>query len=437
MPSEVSLAEHVFALTSGVLALALRSLIIAGEAGLSAVGAERAAELGKESRAGRAVARLKADAEGSAGGVRVALGLCFALAAIVVAHEAVALHGTMWVQIPSFVRAIVGGGLVWVATVLADTLPRSLAGARPEAWALRTAPLLLMLRAVLAPFTRAMGVLVDTLVRPFGARLRFSLPPPPLDEIERLLTHSRDANAPEPALVRSLFEFGERTAKDSMVPRTDVVAIAEDADPREVIQRLLEEGHTRVPVYRGTLDTITGIIHVKDMLPLIANPELIILHDLLRPPVFVPWNRPIVKVMRELQRTRQHLAVVVDEYGGVAGIITLADIVAEIVGEIPDEFDDGIGDVTPTPDGGALVKAEMRVSEFNEAFGAKVPEDAGYETMGGFVSLLAGAIPAEGDRFFHGGLELQISRRDPRRVLELRVTRVKATPEHRPAEPPA
>jgi CBS domain containing-hemolysin-like protein len=436
-PSAPGIAEHITALSVGALALILRSVIIAGEAGLSAVGKGRASELATSSRSGRALARLKADPEGTAGAVRSALALCFALGAVAIARESVALRHTVLAEVPWGVLALIGGGVLWAATVAADTLPRSLAAAAPEAWALRTAPVLMFFRALLAPLTRAAAVAVGPLLRPFGAKIRFSLPPPPLEEIEQILTHSREANAPEPALVRSLFEFGERTAKDTMVPRTDVVAIADDAKPREVIQLLLEQGHTRIPVYRGTLDTIVGIIHVKDLLPMLENPELIILQDLLRPPLFVPWNRPIVKVMRELQRKRQHFAVVVDEYGGVAGIITLADIVAQIVGAIRDEFDAEVEDVVPTPDGGAVVKAEIRVGEFNEVFGTKIPEDAGYETMGGFVSFLAGAIPSEGDRFYHGGFELQVSRRDPRHVLELRVTRVRGPSPGKAADGPA
>jgi CBS domain containing-hemolysin-like protein len=436
MPPQGAYApDHLAALLVASFALILRSVIIAGEAGLSAVGAERAAELGTQSRAGRAVARLKADTEASAGGIRAALGLCFALAVVVAGREAVALHRTILASLPAVVIVLITGASVWAATVLADTVPRSLASASPEAWALRTAPILLLLRTVLAPFTRLTSIVVEAIVRPLGARVRFSLPPPPLDEIEKILTDSRDANAPEPALVRSLFEFGDRTAKDTMVPRTDVVAIAQDANPREVIQLLLEEGHTRIPVYRGTLDTIIGIIHVKDLLPLIANPELIILHDLLRPPLFVPWNRPIARVMRELQKERQHLAVVVDEYGGVSGIITLADIVAQIVGEIRDEFDESASDVVAAPDGASTVQADMRVADFNQAFSTSVPLDSGYETMGGFLSFLAGAIPSEGDRFFHDGYELQVTRRDPRRVLELKVTRTRTPPEPPGATP--
>ena len=130
--------------------------------------------------------------------------------------------------------------------------------------------------------------------------------------------------------------------------------------------------------------------------------------------------------MRELQKASQHFAVVVDEYGGVAGIVTLEDIVEQIVGDIRDEFDEAEPEVVPSADGANVVRGDMRVAEFNRTFQAEVPEDQGFETMGGFLSSLAGAIPAENDRFYHGGYEFQVARRDPRRVLEIRVTRTRA-----------
>jgi CBS domain containing-hemolysin-like protein len=433
-------AEHLFWLATAAFAIVLRSLILAGEAGLSAVGRERASELADQNRAGRALAQLKADTERTAGGLRAALALCFAGAVTVAGREAVMLDQSVSIHVPGVLAVAVALVVVWSVTILLDVLPRSLAAAHPEEWALRTAPLLLFLRELLYPPIRVIGGLVDVLVRPVGARLRFSLPPPPLDEIERILTHNQDEGAPAPELVRSLFEFGDLTAKEIMIPRTDIVAIPEEMDPTDIMNVLVDQGHTRLPVYRGTLDTIIGIIHIKDLLPLLANPELIILHDLLRPPLFVPWNRPVDKVMRELQRKRQHFAVVVDEYGGVSGIVTLEDIVEQIVGDIRDEFDEEEAEVTASNDGTLLVKADMRVTQFNEQFNADVPEDDGYETMSGFVSSLAGAIPSEGDRFYHRGWEFLVTRRDPRRVTELRVTRPRADgtqPRTLPREPAA
>ena len=428
-----AVAPNLLLLVPVVLALVVRALLVAGEAALGGVGEERAGELAEVSWGGRLLARLKSDSERTHGGVRAGLTLTLVVASALVALIAVQMgRSAGWPVAWDLGLAVAGSLCVWLSSVLTDALPRSLAASNPEKWALWTAPVLLLARELLAPLTRLVTAVVDLMLRPFGVKTRFSAPPPPLEEIQRLLETSPQEGAPEPALVQSLFSFAERTVKEIMVPRTDVVAVPHDAGPDEVVQRLVEEGHTRVPVYRDTLDTIIGLIHVKDVLPLLTNPELIILHDLLRPVPFVPWNTPIPKVMRDLQRKRQHFAVVVDEYGGVAGIVTLEDIVEQIVGDIRDEFDEEAAALAPAADGTSLVPGELRVAEFNRTFDADVPEDQGYETLGGFLCSLAGALPSEGDRFYQGGFELQVLRRDPRRVLEIKVTRTKQAEESTP-----
>lgn len=433
-PPTAADATSLLPLGLAALAVVLRWTLLAGEAALSAVGSDRADELREGGHRGRAVARLKADAELTTGGVRTALALTLVLLTAAVTVFALGPDLPEG-RTDTSLRVGAGALVAWLITALTDPLPRSLAMRQPERWALRTSLVLLALRALLGPVARAVAALGDLLLRPFGARVRFSLPPPPLEEIERMLTQTRQAGAPEPALVRSLFDFAERTVKEIMVPRTAVQGLPYEAEPEEMVRLFLEEGHTRMPVYRGTLDTILGIVHVKDVLPFASNPRLIIIEDLLRPVPFVPWNRTAGQVMRELQTNSQHFAVVVDEYGGVAGIVTLEDIVEELVGDIRDEFDVEVPAVVPVAEGVSLVRGDMRLPEFRETFGVEIGEEGGYETLGGLLSSLAGDIPAEGDRFFVAGLELQVVRRDPRRVLEVRVTRMRpaesASAEHR------
>jgi len=399
--------------------LVMRGIVLAGDAAIGATGPDRARELAGASRAGRSVARLKSDPDLTSATLRAALALFLAGGVLGAVVAALRLGSSL----PPVVAGLAGTVPAWIVAVWIDSIARSLSSASPEAWALRTASLLLPLRRVLSPAVRMAHFAGDLLLRPAGLRIRLAPPSPPLEEIERLLTVSPREGAPEPALVHSLFEFGTRTVKDIAVPRTDVVAIAYGTSPSELVRLMVEEGHTRVPVYKGTLDGIVGIVHVKDLLPLLENPELIILDDLVRPVTFVPWNRPIGRAMRELQRKRQHMAVVVDEYGGMEGLVTLEDIVEQLVGDIRDEFDEEEPEVVQSADGVSLVRAEMRVGAFNGTFGVAVPEDGGYETLGGFLSSLAGAIPAEGDRFYYGGLELLVTRRDARRVMEVKVTR--------------
>ncbi len=417
-------APPLVALVPAALALFLRALIVGAEAAHAALGGERTAELALSSSAGKLLALVRRDPERTAASIRTAASLSLALAAALAAFVALALGeragGLPWLW------ALCGAGGTWLVTVFTDVVPRSVAASHPEPWALSTAWLVRALDLALWPLTRVVSGLTNLVLHPLGMRARYLAPPPPLDELQRMLTQSPDKDAPEPQLVRQLFEFAERTAKEIMIPRTDVVAVDFHAAPQGVVQLLLEEGHTRMPVFKGSLDTIVGILVVKDVLPLLQSPELIIVPDLIRPTLFVPWNMPVSKVLRELQKKRQHLAIVVDEYGGMAGIVTLEDIIEQIVGDIRDELDDEPPPVVPAGDGASLIRGDLRVAEFNRLFSAAVPFDQGYETMGGFLSALAGAIPAQADRFYQGGFEFLVARRDQRRVLEIRVARTRA-----------
>src|SRR6185369_7846345 len=174
------------------------------------------------------------------------------------------------------------------------------------------------------------------------------------------------------------------------VPRTEVVAVDVDTPVKEILRLLAEEGHSRLPVYRESLDQIVGTLHARDLVPLLEHPELIVLRDLIRPPHFVPWSNPVDQLLRDMQKRHIHMAVVVDEYGGVMGICTLEDVLEEIVGEIGDEFEaeEGKG-VEAHADGTFTVSADTAV------------------------------------RFFFRGWLFTISEATPRRVLRVRAARVK------------
>lgn len=412
-------------LVVAIVSLLARGIAIAADTAQSAIDSERAEELAEEGAAGARLVRIKAQPDELKGAVRSFVTLAVAVASACLALVAQGLLLPTGAPLASRLAIPAGALVAWVLAVPTDVLFRSLASAWPEPWALRTGWFLSFVRTLISPVARLVEWTLDRILAPSGVTVLFSPPPPPLEELERLLSATQEEGAPEPELVRSLFEFGERTVKEIMVPRTDIFAIPYGADTREVVDLFVEEGHTRVPVYQDTIDRIVGIIHVKDVLPFVANPELIILHDLVRPPMFVPWNRPISKVMREMQAEGQHLSVVVDEYGGSAGIVTLEDIVEQIVGDIRDEFDEANEEVRTLGDGAAIVQADMRIADFNDEFDADLPEEEGYETLGGFLNSLSGAIPAQGDRFYQGVFEFLVTRREPRRVLEVKVTRTR------------
>jgi CBS domain containing-hemolysin-like protein len=182
-------------------------------------------------------------------------------------------------------------------------------------------------------------------------------------------------------------------------------------------------------VYEGSLDRVVGILHARDLVPLLAHPELIVLRDLLRPPTFVPWSTPVQALLRDMQRKHQHMMVVVDEYGGVMGAVTLEDVLEEIVGDIRDEWDADEGvPIEPLADGGFAVRGDAPVAEFNEATGAGVPPGGAYETVAGFLNAVAGAIPAPGDRVRWRDWTFTVSETDGRRATRIRAKRERRSP---------
>jgi len=326
---------------------------------------------------------------------------------------------------------LVAGLFAGMVALVIDLAPRSLASARPLSWSLALAGPAYLVCVLLRIPVRLLLRLFDALLLRRGATARYTPPPPPLEEIEKILSEEArggGSGAPSAELVHGLFQFAERTAKEVMVPRTRVVGVPLEAAPEEVIDLLAEEGHTRLPVYEGDLDHIRGVLHAKDVIPLLAHPELIVLQDLVRPALFVPWTKPVGELLREMQQKRSLLALVVDEYGGFSGIVTLEDILEEIVGEIRDEHDKEGPAPQFGPDGTALVRAEMRLEDLNHALNARLPDQGDYETLGGLLNSTAGAIPQAGDRFYIGGLELTVVQRDDRRVRLVRIARSKTAP---------
>ncbi len=434
-------------MTSGelaALAIALGAVFVRGafaaaESAFLSLGRMQVAKMAEHGlRGARTLLRLKKDAEGTLAALRVAQVGFGAIGAGLAGYlGATALSRRVdWTALG--VSDLVGafGSVALTALIytvvtypMGDFFPRAYGATAPEAAARRFALPMAAVRTLLAPPIRLAHLLARTLVRPLGIDTSRIRPVPALEEIESLLaTHAArgelDTGAPE--LIRSVFEFGETTAKEVMVPRTAVVALELSASAGEVLSTLATSGHTRLPVYREEIDEIVGIINAKDIIPLVERGEPIELTRILRPPTIIPWSKPIPEVMRELKSKHVHMAVVVDEFGGFMGIITMEDILEELVGEIEDEFDRPEGkDVESLQDGSFLVRGSMEIEAFNETFSASLPEDEDYETLAGFLNALAGAIPQVGDTFFYDGLQLTVTKRNERRVRQVQVRRIR------------
>lgn len=214
---------------------------------------------------------------------------------------------------------------------------------------------------------------------------------------------------PRMEMIRGIFELSENNARDIMIPRVDIVAVDSDTELKPLVKLIWEAGHSRVPVYEETIDNIAGILYAKDLLKLIIDmPKKFSLKKLLHAPYFVPETMPLAELMLEFQKRKLHQAIVVDEYGGVSGLVTLEDILEEIVGEIHDEFDEvDLPEIEKTGKNIFEVDPRLTISDFNEATGSALPTD-NFDTIGGFVLDLFGKIPDKDDSAKHEKITFKI-----------------------------
>jgi len=244
-----------------------------------------------------------------------------------------------------------------------------------------------------------------------------------LKEVLEASTISGAIDRAEHELIKSILEFTDTTVKEIMVPRPDVVAL-DITMPRDVlVRKVIDEGYSRLPVYRESIDNIIGIIYSKDLLSLLEHRDLILLQDIIRPVFFVPESKKISQLLREFQQKKAHLAIVTDENGGTEGIITMEDIMEEIVGEIHDEYDEVSKAIEPTKDGSVIVDARLSVSDFNSQFVTDLPEAPEYETLAGFVQKVLGRLPEIGESIAFQDFQFTILSKTARRIRQVRVVR--------------
>jgi putative hemolysin len=231
----------------------------------------------------------------------------------------------------------------------------------------------------------------------------------------------------ERQLIHSIIEFGDTVVREVMVPRPDMVAVEARASVSDAMELVMSAGYSRIPVYEQGIDDIAGILYAKDLMRAIregrADEQV---RDLIRPARFVPETKRVAELMPDMQKSKTHMAVVVDEHGGTAGIVTLEDLLEELVGEIVDEYDVEEAPVEPLPDGGVRVSARMPIDELNELLGAEFPE-GDYDTVGGLVYFLLGHVPAEGETVDYDGHRLHAERVQGRRIGRVRVSRLAST----------
>ena len=276
------------------------------------------------------------------------------------------------------------------------------------------------------------GGIADWFRRVFGLRNGGDLRGTIEELIEQEETGELPVSRDELTLLRNILNLHGLTVYDIMVPRADIVAVDIDISLSELVRIMSEEAHSRIPVYRGTLDDIAGMVHIKDVLACWNREQKVSLDEIVRSVLFVAPSMPILELLLQMRVSRVHLALVVDEFGGIDGMVTIEDLVEEIVGEIEDEHDD---DDTPRimqrADGSLVADARVPIKDFEDRMGEILTaqeREEDIDTLGDLVFFLAGRVPVRGEVVRHGsGVEFEVLDADPRRIRRLRVCQAPST----------
>ena len=340
-------------------------------------------------------------------------------AALVLSGTGAALLGSRLGGVPGAAAAVLLLGPV--LTVGADLVPRTLCQYRAERIAPLLAPALTAATRVLFPLTalarRGAAALLTVLRIERSGRSPFLS----REDIRVLLGQGERGAAAGRArgLIDRVFAFGERTVREAMIPLVDVVALAEEATVADAVAIVEAYHFARIPLYEDRVDRLTGFLHTLDLLGAETSAPL---RPLLRPAPYVPESRRLDDLLRDLQRARTQMAMVVDEYGGVVGIVTIEDLLEELVGEIEDEDGDAVPAIRRLPDGAWLVDARIEVERLNEETGLQVPKGE-YETLAGYLLALLQKIPEPGEEITTEGIHFLVTEADRRSILKVKIRR--------------
>jgi CBS domain containing-hemolysin-like protein len=313
--------------------------------------------------------------------------------------------------------------VTYLHVVFGELAPRAAALNHPEQFARVLAPPLLLFAWIVTPFIWVLNRSSQLVLRLFGQRADLAeeaVHSP--DEIRMLVEQSQEGGAlqqQDADLLEGVFEFSEKNAREVMTPRTEIVALPVDATLDETLTVMDESGFSRYPVYDDSIDNIVGLVLAKDLIAVLrANQAGFTLRSIMRDVHVVPGSREVEEVLADFKRLKEHMAIVLDEYGGTAGLLTMDDLLEEIVGEILDEYDEPEDRPSTTSAGETLIPGTTHIGELNDQFGLTV-SDEDYTTIGGFVFGSLGRLPLIGDRVAAGGASFTVREMEGRRVETL------------------
>lgn len=413
-PTQIAMLVVIIFLTFTAALLAL------AETSITRMTRSRAVALAQsQPKAGGRVLRIVENLERDLNSIYLSVNIVQTIQAALVGVLAAGLFGAAGVAVGILVNVV-------VLFVIAEAAPKTWALQHTERAALFTAPVVEFAGWVLRLPARAL-IGVANIILP-GKGLKKG----PFVTEEEILALAEEAmehaviEESERDLIESIIDFGDTVVREIMVPRTDMVTIGAAATVAECIDRAIDKGMSRIPVYGESHDDIEGIVYVKDAMRSEREGGADrCVQELIRPAMFVPENKRVAELLAEMQSRRTHMAIVVDEYGGTAGLATLEDLLEELVGEITDEFDDEAPNVEQLPNGDVLVNATLNVDDVNEELDLELPE-GNYDSLGGLVFELLGRVPVAGDsvEVAESGVRIIVERLDGRRVVRVRLVRM-------------
>ncbi len=313
-----------------------------------------------------------------------------------------------------------------ILLIVVEIVSKSVAAHHADRLSLWAARPVLWVSIILSPIIRVLSFVTNLLSRPFGARVRPDAPMVTEEEIQLLVRMGEEQGVleqDERDMIHSIFAFGDTVVREVMVPRIDMVSVEADAPIQEILEVVRTHGHSRIPVYHETVDQIVGLVHVKDLLAGFRQDRLVgTVREYARPAYFVPDSKRLDDLFREMRRKKAHMAIAVDEYGGTAGLVTIEDLLEEIVGPIQDEYDVEEPPIKVLNERVALVDGRVNLEEVNSALNLTLPAGE-VDSVGGFVYSLLGHVPSQGERVTYDGVELAVERVDGNRIAQVKITK--------------
>jgi putative hemolysin len=336
-----------------------------------------------------------------------------------------------WVAPAAVAGGVVGACIIYVELILGELVPKAVALRFSERVALIVAwPI-----ALLARFSRGLVRVLTGSTRAvlwtMGMRRPGRLSFVSEDEIRHIIQEGRDQGVldkTDAELIDSVFELAEIAVKQVMVPRPKITALDVRTPAADVSRLIVESGFSRIPVYDGSIDSILGVIYVKDVLRLLERQQPVNMRKILHAVHFVPETKKVRALLRELQRRRSHMALVVDEHGSVTGLVTLEDLIEEIVGEIRDEYDGEERPVEKQRDGSLIVEGTVSAADLRESFAVPIPESSDFETIAGFMLERLGTLPRGGEMVMLGDHRLTVVDVDRNRISKVKIERTTSAP---------